>query len=78
MKDEVIVFKGEVGDCMFVVLLGEVGVYFDDDARICTLKLNENKQFGARALQHDDVRTATVKALKDTICLSLNKLDFYE
>ena len=78
MKGEIIMFKGDIGDCMFVVLFGEVGVYFDDDALICTLKLNENKTFGDRALQHDDVRTATVIALKDTICLSLNKLDFYE
>ena len=29
-RDEIIVLKGDIGDCMYTVLLGEVGVYFDD------------------------------------------------
>ena len=63
---------------MFVILVGEVGVYHDDAAKICSCKLNENKTFGDRALQNDDVRNATVKALKVTVCLTLSKGDFFE
>ena len=35
---------------MYVILQGEVGVYFDDKALECALKLNENKTFGDSAL----------------------------
>ena len=64
---------------MYTVLLGEVGVYFDDNLRQCSARLNENKTFGERALQHEEERSATVKALQDgTVCLCLSKLDFYE
>ena len=63
---------------MFVVLVGEVGVYFDDAMKICSVKLNENKTFGDRALQNEEVRSATIKAHKVTVCLTLSKIDFFE
>ena len=42
--------KGDIGTEMFVVLIGEVGVYFDDKLEHCILELNENKTFGERSL----------------------------
>ena len=49
-RGEVIVKKGDIGTEMFVVLIGEVGVYFDDELNHCIVKLNENKTFGDRSL----------------------------
>ena len=77
-KDEIIVRKGDVGHEMFVVLVGEVGVYFDDALKACSNRLNENKTFGDRALQNEEVRSATIKAHRVTVCLCLSKIDFFE
>lgn len=77
-KGEVIVRKGDVGNEMFVILVGEVGVYFDDDLKHCIVELNENKTFGDRSLQNEEVRSAHIVAHKVTVCLVLSKTDFYE
>lgn len=48
--------KGDEGDCMYVILSGEVGIYVDDEVKNCIVVLTVNKIFGERALETDDKR----------------------
>lgn len=48
--------KGDDGDCMYVIIKGEVGIYIDPEIKNCIVVLNENKVFGERALETDDKR----------------------
>jgi len=77
-RGDVIVQKGEMGEEMYVILLGEVGVYFDDELQNCVVSLGENKVFGERSLQNSEERTANIVAHKVTVCLVLSKSDFNE
>lgn len=43
---------------MYILFSGEVGVYMDNK---CIAVLKEGKVFGERALETDEVRSATVK-----------------
>lgn len=61
---------------MYVILQGEVGIFFDDKLERCVVTLGQNKQFGARSLQNREVRTAHVQALCETHVLILHKSDF--
>ena len=48
--------KGDEGDCMYVILKGDVGIYVDAELKNCIVTLGENKIFGERALETDDKR----------------------
>lgn len=48
-RNEVIMKKGEIGDEMVVVLIGELGVIEEGSAHM--LKLTENMAFGERVLR---------------------------
>lgn len=48
--------RGDEGDCMYLVISGEVGIYIDDKHTNCIAKLKENKVFGERALETDEKR----------------------
>lgn len=47
---------GDEGDCMYILVQGEVGVYIDEECQNCIAVLRENKVFGERALETDDRR----------------------
>lgn len=53
--------KGDEGDCMYILFEGEVGVYLGEDDN-CVAVLKDNKVFGERALETDDLRGATIIA----------------
>lgn len=55
-KGEIIVKKGDFGDELIVVMVGEVGVYFDDALLQCVVELTENKTYGERSIQQPEVR----------------------
>ena len=40
---ELIVRKGEVGQEMYIILRGEVGIFFDDKLERCVVTLGQNK-----------------------------------
>jgi len=59
---------------MYVVLIGEAGVY-EKDGELLT-KLTENRTIGERALRVDETTKYTVVAHKVSVCLSLKRFDF--
>ena len=48
--------KGDEGDCLYLILSGEVGIYMDQELKECIVQLGEKKVFGERALETDDKR----------------------
>ena len=48
--DEIIIKKGDLGDELYVIMVGEVGVYIDDSFRQCVVELSENQTYGERSL----------------------------
>jgi len=69
-KDQLIFHKDTVGNNMFVILGGKVGVY-DGEREIATLSVGES--FGEMSLLTQEPRTATIKALEDTNLFSLDE-----
>lgn len=70
-----VVRKGEVGNCMFIIHRGEVGVY-DGDRLLATLR--EGDVVGELALLDAEPRSATVTALVDTVLFRIDQADFYD
>lgn len=68
--------RGDVGDCMFVIFSGEVGVYIGEENDKCVATLGANKVFGEKALENDSRRGATIIAHTRTVCLTLYKVDY--
>lgn len=60
-KGETIFYKGTVGNQMYVVLGGQVGVF---DGPKCIAKLSTGDMFGEMSLLNGDPRSATVVALE--------------
>lgn len=69
---------GEEAMEMFVLIQGNVGVYFQDESKFISV-LGSNSIFGERGmsnLQH--VRTASIKALEHTYCLKITKQELQD
>ena len=76
---EVIVRQGEVGECMFVVLEGEVEVLLEKDGQVIRLATRrEGDFFGEMAIFEQEVRMATVRAFGPgrIRILSIDKMNF--
>ena len=76
-KGEIIFRKGDLGEELFVIMIGEAGVYVDDQLQQCVVELTENKTYGERSLHQQEVRQATLLAHRVTVCLVLNQTDFH-
>ncbi|HNR29332.1 MAG TPA: cyclic nucleotide-binding domain-containing protein [Candidatus Hydrogenedentes bacterium] len=74
-KDDVLFYRDTVGNQMFVVLGGKVGVYGDGDK--CLATLGTGDMFGEMALVTHERRSATVRALDDGYVFVLNEITFY-
>ena len=70
LKDQLVFHKGTVGNNMFVILGGKVGV-FDGQKQIATLTTGES--FGEMSLLTQEPRTASVRALEDTNLFSMDE-----
>jgi CRP-like cAMP-binding protein len=75
---EVIMQQGEVGDCMYVVQEGRVGIYVERDGREVLLRepVEEEIVLGEMALLGSEVRSATVKAHGEARVLTVDKKAF--
>lgn len=62
-KGETIFFKGNVGNQMYVVLGGKIGVY-DGDKHLASLHVGD--MFGEMALVNQEPRSATTRAMEDS------------
>ena len=74
---EVIVSKGEVGNCMFVIQEGNAEVYTvqgTKDVRLAVLGTGDF--FGEMAIIDREVRSANVRALGDVRVLTVDKKTF--
>jgi CRP-like cAMP-binding protein len=83
-----IIREGEPGDCMFIMISGEVEItkqltlVLDKDTPkervMIRLKADDGVYFGEMSLLEQDTRSATVTALTDCQLLELNHQDFLE
>ena len=81
---DILMHKGDLGDKMYVILRGQLGVYMKKNPIIKVdspvAVLGQYHVVGERALKTDkDIRSASVAALEEggkCICLSLGKQDY--
>jgi len=74
---QVIVQQGAVGDCMYVILEGEVEILMEKKGRQVSLAtLVEKDIFGEMAIFESEVRSATARALGDVRVLTIDKKSF--
>ena len=85
-KRESLMDQGEIGDCMYIIMHGDCGIYvFNEEAKDedpsyhCITILNKNTVVGENAVTdafNDTIRGATVIAHSDMITLRLMKVDY--
>ena len=76
-QGEVIFRQGDTGDCMFVIQKGEVEALAEADGKEFRLRsMGPNEFFGEMALFEEEVRTATIRAVKPTHVLTIDKKNF--
>lgn len=68
-----VISQGDHGDRFYVIDSGEVGVFEDGQLR---RRMGEGESFGEIALVRDVARTATVRALRPTRLLALDRAQF--
>jgi CRP-like cAMP-binding protein len=74
---EIIVQQGDAGSCMFVIQKGEVEALAESDGRQLRLRtMGRNEFFGEMALFEKEVRTATIRAIRPTRVLTIDKKNF--
>lgn len=76
-KGEVVFRQGDRGSCMYVIQDGEVEAIVESDGKELRLRtMGPNEFFGEMALFEREVRTATIRALKPSRILSVDKKNF--
>ena len=74
---ELIIKQGEVGDCMFIVLEGQVEVLVEgEDGRVKLSTRGEGEIIGEMAIIEREVRSATVRARGPVRLLTLDTKNF--
>lgn len=78
--DEIFFNAGEPGEEMYILLAGEAGVYIStvDGFSFEVTRLHPGDFFGEMSLLEGLPRSAQVKALRDSICLVIDKNNFEE
>lgn len=76
---EVVVNKGDEGNCLFVIQEGKVEVFdHNEDREIKIAELGASEFFGEMGLFEKDVRSCTVRALGNAKILTIDKKNFYK
>ena len=76
---EIVIHKGDVGTCLFVIQEGKVEVFDErDGAEIKIAELGASEFFGEMGLFEKDVRSCTVRAAGDAKILTIDKKNFYK
>jgi CRP-like cAMP-binding protein len=73
---EAVFYRGTVGNQMYVVLGGKLGVYGDGD--VCLAELVTGDMFGEMALVTQEPRSATVKAINESFLFALSEDTFHK
>ena len=76
-QGDVIFRQGESGNCMFVIQEGEVEAVAETDGKELRLRtMGPNEFFGEMALFEKETRTATIRAIRPTRVLTIDKKTF--
>ena len=76
---EVIIRKGDQGDCIYVIQEGQVEVVDQNGhGEIKLAVLNNSDFFGEMGLFEKDVRSCTVRALGEARVMTIDKRNFYK
>jgi CRP/FNR family cyclic AMP-dependent transcriptional regulator len=73
---ETFIRQGDVGDCLYVLIDGEVDVVVDE--RLHVARVGAKGILGEMAVLTDAPRTASCTAVDDTIALRIDRDDFWE
>ncbi len=73
---EVIVRKGDPGDCMFIIQKGLVDVFIDDET-VAMRNMGSGEMFGEMSLFTGEPRSATVRAQGETRILTIDQPAFH-
>ena len=74
---EVIIRKGDPGECMYVIQEGEVEVYIENEGREIQLaQLGVGESIGEMAIFENEVRSANVRALGQARLVTVDKKNF--
>ena len=74
---EVIIYQGEVGNCMYIVQEGQVEVFVEKEGQEIRLELlGEGEIIGEMAIFENEVRSATVRASGQARLLTVDKRNF--
>lgn len=76
---EIIIEKGTIGNCLYVIQEGMVEVLDEKDGKVVKIaELTEPDFFGEMGLFEKDVRSCTVRAVGDAKILTVDKRNFYK
>ena len=76
-EGEVIFHQGDIGNTMFVIQDGEVEAVAEFNGEEYRLRsMGPNEFFGEMALFEKEVRTATIRAIRPTRVLTIDKKNF--
>ena len=74
---EVIIYQGEVGNCMYIVQEGQVEVFVEKEGQEIQLELlGEGEIVGEMAIFENEVRSTTVRASGQARLLTVDKRNF--
>jgi len=77
LEGEIVFRQGSEGECMFVILEGQVEVISESDGKFVRIAvLDKGDFFGEMAIFQKEARTATIRALADTRLLTIDKKAF--
>jgi CRP/FNR family cyclic AMP-dependent transcriptional regulator len=74
-QGQCIIKQGEIGNCLFLIIEGEVKVLTDDNE---IARLGEKECVGEMSILDSEPRSASVIAVTDVVLLKINQEDFYE
>lgn len=78
-EGEVIFKEGDVGERMYIILTGKVKIYRtgkDGAVKILSVLTNEDEIMGEMSLLDGHTRSASAKAMEDSMLFSLSRKDF--
>lgn len=73
-KGEMFIKKGEEGDCLYILVAGEVVALRDDEEYI----IRSREVIGERSVLTEQPRSADCTALSDVVALRIDKKDFWK
>ncbi|MBK9161895.1 MAG: cation:proton antiporter [Nitrosomonadales bacterium] len=75
MAKDIVIGEGEKGDALYLISHGHVAVYREEQPETILAELKDGDFFGEMALLGDQVRTASVRAVRPTTVLRLRHKD---